>query len=210
MANTNAPFGLRPVRYRNGTPWTGQARHYIAPSGDSNAMYIGDPVDITGNSNSSEVTCLGGTFAAGTLSEVALATLSDGNYAVGVIVGVEAVSRESTTYREASTERVLLVADDPNLIFEVQDDGATALTADSVGLNAILQSGSGSTVSGLSGYVLDTNGDAPAADASNMLLILGLSKKMGNAIDTYAVWDVMINMHRYGATGDGDGSLGVA
>lgn len=209
MANTNRPFGLKPVRYRNGTPWTGQARHYHVPSSHGTAIYIGDPVDLTGTSNTAEVTCLGGTFPIATLADVTLATLADGNYTCGVVVGVEAVNRESTIYREASTDRVLLVADDPDLIFEVQDDGATALAATSVGLNAILESGTGSTTTGLSGYVLDTNGDAPAADASNMLLIMGLSKRLGNEVAAYAVWEVMLNMHRYKATGDGDGSLGV-
>ena len=210
MANTAAPFGMRPVRYLNGTPWTGQARHYYVPASAGTAYFIGDPVDITGTSNTAEVSCLGGLFPAGTLAEVTLATLADGNYTIGIIVGVEAVHRDSTVHREASTERVLLVADDPNLVFEVQDDGATALAATSVGLNAILQSGTGSAYTGQSAYVLDTNGDAPAADASNMLLIRGLSNKVsGNSIAAYAIWDVTINMHRFGATGDGDGSLGV-
>lgn len=210
MANTNAPFGLRPVRYRNGNPWTGQARHYYIPSTDSTAYHIGDPVDIVGDSNDAEVACIGGTFPPSTLSEIGLATLADGNKCVGAIVGFAATNRDSPIYGAASTERVALVADDPDLVFEIQDDGTTALTADSVGLNAIMQSGTGSTVTGLSGYVLDTNSTAPAADASLMLLIHGLSKRLGNSLAVNAVWEVQINMHRFRATGDGDGSLGIA
>ena len=44
MANATNLFGLRPVRYFNGTPWNGQARHYYIPSTDSTALFIGDPV----------------------------------------------------------------------------------------------------------------------------------------------------------------------
>lgn len=208
MANTNAPFGLRPVRHANGTPWTGQARHYYIPSGDSTNYFIGDPVDIVGDSNDAEVF---GQFPANTLSEIGLATLADGNKCIGAIVGFLPSNRDSTVYGAASTERVALVADDPDLIFEVQDDGGGTLSADTVGLNAILISGSGSTTTGLSGYAMDGGtGTAPSADASNMLLIRGLSKKMGNTVADYAIWEVQINMHRYRATGDGDGSLGIA
>lgn len=210
MANTNAPFGLRPVRRFDGSPWTGQARHYYIPSGDSNNYFIGDPVDIVGDSNDAEVVVVGGTFPPSTLSEIGLATLADGNKCIGAIVGFAPTNRDSPIYGAASTERVALVADDPDLIFEIQDDGATALTADSVGLNAIMQSGSGSTVTGRSAYVLDTNGTAPSADASNMLIIHALSKRQGNSLAVNAVWEVLINMHRYRATGDGDGGLGIA
>lgn len=211
MANSAAPFGLRPVRRLDGAAWTGQARHYVIPSDDTNNYFIGDPVDLTGNSNTTEITVIGGgTFAPGTLSEIALATLADTNQTIGPIVGFAPTSRDSAVYGPASTVRVALVADDPNLVFEIQDDGATALTADSVGLNAIMQSGTGSTITGRSGYVLDTNGDAPEANASNMLLILQLSKRMGNEIAAFAIWDVILGVHRYKASGDGEGSLGIA
>jgi len=211
MANVNAPFGLRPVRRQDGSPWTGQARHYYIPAGDSNKYHIGDPVDIVGDSNDNEVVCLGGTFPPGTLSEIAHATLADGNKCVGAIVGFEATNRDSPIYGAASTERVALVADDPNLIFEVQDDGGGTLTVDTVGLNAIMITGTGNDVTGLSGKAMDGGtGTAPSADASNMLLIVGFSKKLGNTMADYAIWEVMINMHRYRATGDGDGALGIA
>ncbi len=78
-----------------------------------------------------------------------------------------------------------------------RDDGTTALTYDSVGLNCIMQTGTGSTTTGKSAYVIDTNTDPPDADASNMLFILGLSNIVGNEIGAYGVWDVLINQHRY-------------
>ena len=193
MANVNAPFGLRPVRYRNGSPWNGQVTPYYVRSDNASAMYIGDPVDIIGESNQSELYG----FQPGALSAIDLATLADGNYCVGVIVAIHPVTADSLVYRAASTERIVYVCDDPDVVFQIQDDGTTALTYDSVGLNAIMQTGSGSTVTGKSGYVIDTNTDPPDADASNMLFILNLSNIVGNSIAAYAVWDVLINQHRY-------------
>lgn len=44
MANTNAPFGLRPVRNGDGSPWNQQVQMYYIPSTDSSAYAIGDVV----------------------------------------------------------------------------------------------------------------------------------------------------------------------
>lgn len=194
MSNANAPFGLRPVRYRNSAPWTGSVTPYYVRSDDATALFIGDPVDIIGESNQSEL--FG--FAPGTLSAVTKATLSDGNLIVGVVVGVHPVTSESTVYRAASTERIVYLCDDPDVVFQIQDDGAAALTYDTIGLNAeLIAGGGGSTVTGKSSVSLDTNSDVPAADASNQLFILNLSNIPNNAIGIYGVWDVMINQHRY-------------
>jgi hypothetical protein len=212
MANVNAPFGLRPVRRRDGQPM-GLPRHYYIPAGDSNKYHIGDPVDIVGDSNDATVETLGGTWVPGSLSEIGHATLADGNYCTGVIVGFEAMTRDSAIYGAASTERVALVCDDPDVIFEVQDDGGgSALGADTVGLNAIMITGTGNDVTGQSGKMMDAGtGTAPSANASYMLMILGFANKRGNTLgEDYGIWEVMINMHRYRATGDGDGSLGIA
>jgi hypothetical protein len=66
---------------------------------------------------------------------------------VGAVVGVVPVTATSTTYREASTQRVLLVADDPNLLFEAQEiTGGTAFTANDIGLNCNIVVAAGSTV----------------------------------------------------------------
>jgi hypothetical protein len=207
LFNPRAFFGFRPVSVREGTEWNGRARPYLIPSSAGTDYFIGDPVDLAGASNTTEITHIGGSFAPGALPTITLATLADGNYTIGPIVGFMPTTRDSTIYREASTNRVALVADDPDLIFQIRDDGATALGVASVSLNAIMQSGSGSTVTGLSGYVLDTNGTAPSADASNMLLIervANIPNNDGTLAST--VWEVFISMHRYARL---NGILGV-
>jgi hypothetical protein len=209
MANATGKFGLRPVRYLNGADWNGKARPYWMPAGDSTAVFIGDPVVIVGDSNDNQVEVVGGSFLPGSLSEIDIATGGDGNAIVGVVVGIMPSTQDSARYGAASTDRVILVADDPNIVYQVRDDGASALTADSVGLNAVLEAGAGgSTVTGLSSWMLDTDGDAPAADASNQVFILNLANLAGeeNSLAINAVWEVLINTHVYSP----HGGLGIA
>lgn len=175
MANVDAPFGLRPVRHKGGAPYNGAAQHYYVPASDATAIFIGDPVVIVGDSNDNEING----FPPGSLSEVTRATVGDANAITGVCVGVQAATRDSKPFREASVETVILVADDPDLIFEIQADGS--VTADTIGLNAVLIAAqAGSQITGLSGIELDTTSDAPAADASNQLFIHGLSRHVDN------------------------------
>jgi len=51
MANTDAPFGLRPIRHRNGAPYNGAFNHYYVASSYATALFVGDPVVKTGTSN---------------------------------------------------------------------------------------------------------------------------------------------------------------
>lgn len=152
---------------------------------------------LTGDgSNTAAVTVPGaGEFAPGTLSVINKATAGDGNAVTGVIVGFAAdPSNLDRIYNPASTARVAFVADDPDLIFEVQADGAIAATQ--VGLNAnLIFTNAGSTTSGLSGVELDTS--AVAADASNQLTILRVADRPGrNEIGSaWTIVEVRINNH---------------
>jgi hypothetical protein len=115
---------------------------------------------------------------------------------VGVVVGVAADTRDSLTYRAASTQRILLVADDPDLLFEIQEvSGGTALTANDIGLNANFIVGTGSTTTGLSGVELNN-----ATEATTNTLdcqIIGLSPRADNEVGEHAKWLVRLNNHQY-------------
>ncbi len=50
MPNADTPFGLRPVKYRSGAPYNGAANVYTTASGDGTAIYVGDPVVLSGTS----------------------------------------------------------------------------------------------------------------------------------------------------------------
>lgn len=197
MANTDAPFGLRPIKHKGGAPYTGAANPYYIPSTYATALFIGDPVIKTGTANTAEVTEPGaGKFIPGSLPEINKATAGDGNAITGVIVGFSPdPDNLSRSYNPASTERIAYVCDDPDVIFEIQADGAIAATQ--VGLNAVLiYTNAGSTTTGLSGVELDTSSDAPAADASNQLTILRVVNRTDNeAGSANTKVEVKINQH---------------
>jgi hypothetical protein len=194
MANNDAPFGLRPVRYKDGSPYQGQATAYFA-TGATGVIAPGDPVTLTGSAN----TAAFGGFDAGFLSQVSLATAGDTNSMVGVCVSVLAVTRESKTYRENSTDRIIMVADSPDLVFQVQaDDDAdsTDWSATETGLFANLASAAADTVNGRSKWELDGS-DNPDSDYSNQVYLLQLAKIPGNVFGPFSVWEVLINLHEH-------------
>jgi len=209
MPNTDTPFGLRPIRHRNGAAYNGAANPYYIPASYATALFIGDAVVKTGTSNTAyvEAASVGG-FQPGCLPEINRAAAGDGNRITGVIVGFAALpSNLDVKHNPASTERVALVCDDPDVIFEIQADGTVA--AASVGLNAVLiYTHAGSAFTGMSGAELDTTSDVPAADASNQLLILRAANRADNDIaSANSKWEVLINQH---TEGQGTvGSLGI-
>jgi hypothetical protein len=124
---------------------------------------------------------------------------------IGVIVGVDpllgagADGRDSTLYRAASTARYVYVADDPNLLFEVQEDsdgGALAAadvrnTADLTGFT------SGSTNTGFSSIEIDSSTKTAAGDGTEDVQIVRLANRPDNAIGTNAKWLVRLNNHEF-------------
>lgn len=197
MPNLNSPFGLRPSRHKNGAPYNGAVNPYYIPSSYGTALYVGDPVIITGTSNTAEVTAAGyGKFGPGTLPEINKATAAGGAYISGVIVGFAPLPTDlGKQYNAASTERVALVCDDPDVLFEVQEDiGGTALAAVSVGLNVdMIFTNAGSTVTGMSGVEIDRS--TAATTNTLQFKIMRLVNRVDNEIGDYAKWLVMANLH---------------
>jgi len=192
MANADAAFGLKPVQYLDGSPYNGQCRVYYVPSSDSTAIFKGDAVTLAGSADSS-----------GMYPSVTQAAA--GNTIAGVVVGfgntpqlAADVTTLSRKYRPASTEMYVFLADDPNIVFACQEDsGGGDLAATSVGLNADVVVGSGSTVTGKSHMEIDTS---DATTDSCQLTILGLADMDNNAIGSNANWLVKICEHQHTST----------
>ena len=191
MANTNAPSGLKPVRYASGACYEGGGTLYHVPASDSTALYVGDPVIIAGSADANGV--------------ATVAKASVGGRITGVVVGFQPSPAFTTMYRPASTAAYVIVADDPGMIYEVQEDAVGgALAATDVGLNADVVLGSGSTATGMSGTQLDTS--TKATTATLALRIIGFSQRPDNEIGANAKVLVRINLPtETGAVG----SLGV-
>lgn len=187
MANADTPFGFRPVRHRNGAPYNGAFRVYNIPASDGTAVFIGDPVKLAGTGST-----VNGQVYADVIQGTAAATV------VGVVVGFAPNPADLTSrHRAASTQRLVYVADDPDLLFEIQEvTGGTALTANDIGLNANFVVAAGSTTTAMSGVEL--NNATEAATATLDCQIIGLVQREDNAIGEHAKWLVRLNNHQHG------------
>ena len=182
MANANAPRGLVPARHRNGAPYNGSVTRYYVPSSETNALYVGDPVIRNGSGDAAGVPgCI-------------LATAGATNYITGAVVGFETLTfaNLSYNYRPGSTAGYVLVADDPDLMFEIQEDsvgGALAVT--DISENADLVSGAGTAYG--SGWQLDSS--THGTGATKQLRIEQIEQRPDNAVGANAKILVSINLH---------------
>lgn len=195
MANADTPFGLRPIKHRNGAPYNGAVNAYFVPASYATALFVGDPVVKTGTSNAAAITAPGaGAFPVGTLPEINKAAAGTTNRITGVVVGFAADPNGlERRYNPASTARVVYVCDDPDVIFEAQVDGT--LTADMIGLNAVLvYTNAGSTFTGQSGAEISI-GTAPATTVGFQVNLLRVVNREDNELGEFAKVEVRINTH---------------
>lgn len=196
MANVNAPSGLAPVQYLNGSPWSGQARMYCIPDTDDTLLYaIGDPVTLAGGADSRGIPTI--TLAtAGTSNPVLGPIVSMGATKYGASAGDPNLPNATVIPATKDRNYYVLVVDDPNVIFEAQEDGtSTTFVAADVGLNINLVSGVNNGF--LSGWLLDSTPTATTATLQCQLLML--AQRQNNAMGQYAKWWVRINNHCYKA-----------
>jgi hypothetical protein len=125
MSNTAKPNGLSPWRYLNGAPWNGQANIYHIPVGYATKIAIGDPVKSVATSDANGVPdVVIATATTDILRGVVVGWLPSGA-GIGVSLVGSALALESTT-GPVSTDKYVLVVDDPTVIFKAQlDNGAT-------------------------------------------------------------------------------------
>jgi len=200
MANIDAPFGLKPVRHLNGNPWNGQTVRMLIEDDDTDSYFVGDPVTLSGAAGSDDTSGI-------IVADIAVATHSNSIY--GVIVSFEPdPDNLSRIYCPTLAGGYANVCIDPDVIYEVQDDGTAVLDGASIGTNAMLTADtSGSTITGLSGWELDAS--IVAANATYQLQILGISQKPDNALGIYCIWEVIISNHVLRRSAAGSGNLGI-
>jgi len=193
MANSNRPRGLVPVGYLNGAPYNGQARRYYVPVGNATALYVGDPVTLTGDGDTRGVPGVSigvaGSAVIGVI--VGIVVASAGDSLVGTTIDL---NRRSLP---VSTAGYVLVADDPNIIFEIQEAATTPFTSADIGNNCNFLIAAGATTNSDSGTT--TAVAVSAATATLNLKLLGLSQREDNAFGAYAKWLVKLNNHVYGS-----------
>ena len=178
MANADRPMGLQvygPLL---------RVQEYTLSSAYSTAIYRGDPV-----------------IQNGTSTDVVIATAGTGNPLRGVVVGVFDVNHVPLAYWPASNPGIgyVLVADHPAQLFVVQDNagtGAQTFGANGSGGNVNLASGTGSTVTGISGWEL-AGGDTPGNTAADQVRLIKAVPRVDNAVaSVWCDWIVQINNHQ--------------
>jgi len=185
MANSNKPFGLRPIGTQSGADWRGKLRRVEFASGDSAACYVGDVVKLTGTAN-----------AAGTIPVVAISGVAEDS--VGVLVSLDAdfanESFATPLTRAASTARTGMVAMGQDVLYVAQEDSdGNAIEISEAGLNCNIIIGTPSDVYG-SGATLDS--DSAADTSTHMLRLHHIYDAPDNALGDYARWVVSINAHQ--------------
>jgi len=195
MANLQAPFGLKPSRYRDGTAWNGATNLYWIPASDTNQYNVGDTV----------LTAAGGD--ANGIPQIVKDTAGTATIR-GVIAGIlisapnlpniQGINLDLTVQNAPATKArdyYALVVDDQGVLFEAQDDGITTanLVAASSNKNASLTVANPTSPQQNSASVI--NSSSIATTATLNLKLMGLKQAPGNAYGAYATWIVMINQH---------------
>lgn len=192
--------GFRPVKHMNGSPYNGQVNRYMISASDSQATNVGDLVVLSDNDALVDAT------GNGVYPAVERAGSGTAAAIVGAIVGFEPdySNLNAANYRAASTRRVVLVADSPDLIFEAPQDGTGGVVAAaSVGLNCAVNLGTAST-SGAYASGMSVDSSAVATTATLPVQILGVVASPDNDVTSTsrpAALLVRINTHAFNAAG---------
>jgi len=187
MANLDIPAGLKPVKHLNGSPWNGQANVYYIPATDAVAVFKGDAVKSAGAADAS------GKYP--TVTQCAA-----GDAVRGVVIGFGEFAHQminptnpDRTHRPASTAMYVLVIDDPNVIFEIQEDSVGgSIAAASIGLSTDLAIGSGNATTGKSGIELDSSAVVATVATCKVLRVVN---REDNALGTNCKFEVLIAEH---------------
>ena len=191
MANTDIVRGFKLVGTLHGRP--AQIRRYAILAADGTATFIGDAVKVGGSSD-----------AGGFTKSVVQAAAADA--ILGVMVGVDKITGVSDanlnlyqTHRPASVLMNVWVCDDPDAIYEIQEDGVGATIAvGDIGLNADIIVAAGNATSGMSGMEVDI--ESKLTTATLQVKILGLVDRADNELAANAKLLVKINNHQYGSS----------
>lgn len=201
MASTLSPYGLKPVNLIGGQSYAGSTREVKLSTNNTAAIYNGDVVQLSAAGNPA---ALAATPTAGTTSGI-----------IGVCLGVRYVNPATkqptfAQYLPANaitngyTDVFLVVADDPDLVFQIQGTAAfgtlTNGAAGAVGKNAALGfATAGSTATGNSGVnlVVGVNGASLALTATLAMRVVGVVA--GTETDAYPELLVKFNQgtHSY-------------
>jgi hypothetical protein len=224
VTNQNKPSGLTPVKYMNGADWDGKGNLYFVSQASTNAINVGDlvsplagldqwsglqTVDLTAAASSTLVT--GVVLAVGASPSAVLSSRGGPYIDPTNLALISAPAVKTKNY-------FVLVADDPKIIFEIQETGAgttpaTSLTFTATSKNASFVYAAPAAGVAVSGTTLDngvSSGHTPQTSATvtngYFLRMMGLSQKIDpqtvqwNTFGLFAKWYVKLINHVYEGT----------
>ena len=183
MATTAAPYGLKPVKRADGMAYAGATSQYlIDPAGEATNLFNGQVVHIGADGYIALSTATG---ADGTTNALPTGTTLTGS--LGVFVGCEYVNDQGqptfSQYYPSGTANggaiKAYVVDDPNVLFQVQADGA--MDQSDIGANtffaAVQSTSTGNTATGNSTSAVD----ATTVTTTAAFRIVGSASPIGDA-----------------------------
>jgi len=199
MANIRKFSGLTPIRHITGAPWNGQLEIFYHSTADASAIYKGSIVEGTQG-----LAATGYSDPLGVYQSIMVCADDSITGIVGVAwsfgetpqLATRVSNLNAVNYCPASTAMYVGVITDPTVVFEVSDNGGTAITAAQIG-SYISSTGNadGNATTGRSCGAID-QGKIQATHAMLVpLRILRLVNRPDNEIGTYAHWEVMLNTH---------------
>lgn len=192
--NTNAPFGARPVGHVAGAPYNGQSNLYYVVANDGSAFHIGDFVKSAAQGDANGVP--GIELAAGTDTVRGIVVGVLGVYP-GVTQAGAALNLEQSGYVSATEAgaRYVLVADEPDLVFEIQcGSAATNLVVTKLNNNfSLTVTAPSPTTNPISATIVDNS--TIATTNTLKFKMLGLVRAPNNAVGAYQVVRAMFNAH---------------
>lgn len=187
MANISRVNGFKPVKHITGAPYNGQANIYEVAVGETVPVFVGDLVVRSTEASTSGLVTVKSLSAAATANDVVAGVV------LGAVVGIVnakldpvdgkmstgSITLDTPQYSAASTKNFVLVADAPDIVYEVQATGSFALA--DIGLNAdvgVLAAAGNGLVTGTSGMYV--NATAPTASATRPVHVVGYVKRPDN------------------------------
>lgn len=184
MANSNNPFGLRPLGNLSATGAQKQYG-YLINKDYGVSLFQGDLVRLVGG------------YIQKAAVDAAAVGVFNGIFFNDPITGKPTFSNKFIHTATYPVDIQVDVIDDPSQLFLIQADSQVIVQAD-IGENVNVTTAAGNTTTGLSSM---TTTGAPDTTAGRNLKIVGLFAEPGNTLGAFAKLVVKINNHSYSSGG---------
>lgn len=184
MPNLNAPAGLVPTGYRDGSKWNGAARLYAIAAAITDPFSVGDLVKMDATNFATVdgipyiIRATAGAAARGVV--VAVGRANSLRWAGGPYIDPNDLTKTQRPSGAASGIYYALVADDPNIIFEIQEDTSAAPAVANFTKNANVAFANPTAPSQISAFQLSATSYATTSTLN--LKVLGAVQREDNVV----------------------------